>query len=341
MTPLDHWHPVLQDGALGSAPKRVLVCGEEVVLFRTASGRVGALQHECPHRRMPLSEGRLSGEHLICAYHGWRFTPDGDASCPGMPGARMAITSFDVTVREGVIWVKNGTSDAAPPSFDVDGRTMVCRLQMLFRAPLELVADNLAEMEHTGEAHVYFGYDTDRMHEVELTTDVGEDCVRVVAVGPQRRLPVLMDAARRLSGAASDDLFVDDLVFRFSPVHVISDGYWVARQSGERRREGLHSKVFLLPRTAAETELFGFYYLPRGTSRLSRLLRPLLKRVILLELERDRRVTEKVADRHNAAIEGMQLSRFDQPLLEIRKGIARHYGALQGEKSGGQIQPVS
>ena len=325
MVPLDHWHPVLAERALGRAPKKVLVCGEEIVLFRTASGRTGAAQHECPHRRMPLSEGRVSGEHLVCAYHGWRFTPDGDATCPGMPGARMAITTFDVAVREGVIWLKSKTSNAALPDFDVDGRAPVCQLQMVFRAPLALVVDNLAEMEHTGEAHLYFGYDTDRMHEVELTTEVGDASVRVVASGPQRRLPVLMDAARRFTGAASDDLFIDDLVFRFSPVHVISDGYWVARRSGERRPEGLHSRVFLLPRTATETELFGFYYLPHGSSRIAHLLRPLLKRIILLELERDRRVTEKVAERNNPAIEGMQLSRFDQPLLEIRKGIAQHY----------------
>jgi hypothetical protein len=113
-------------------------------------------------------------------------------------------------------------------------------------------------------------------------------------------------------------------VFHFSPVHVISDGYWVARRSGARRPDGLHARVFLVPRTATETELFGFYYLPPDSTRMARLTRPLLTHVIRLELERDRRVTEKVADRR-LEIAGLQLSRFDQPLLEIRKGIARHY----------------
>ncbi len=327
MAPLDHWHPVLQERALGRAPRRLLVCGEEVALFRTASGRVGALQHECPHRRMPLSAGRISGESLVCAYHGWRFTPDGDASCPSMPNARMAITRFDVAVREGAIWLKHVDSDAALPTFDVAGMPPVCRLQMLFRAPLELVADNLAEMEHTGEAHVYIGYDTERMHEVTVASEVGDDYVRVVVRGPQRRLPVLIDAARRLSGAASDDLFVFDLTFRFSPVHVISDAYWVARHSGERRRDGLHARLFLVPRTGAETDVFGFYYQPRGSSNVSRLLRPLLERIIRLELECDRRVTEQVADR-DPRIKGLQLGRFDQPLLAVRERIARHYGVL-------------
>src|SRR5438045_8042751 len=105
-TLLDHWHPVLQDRALAKRPQRVLVCGEEIVVFRTASGRVGALQHECPHRRMPLSDGRVCGEQLVCAYHGWQFTPAGDARCPGMPDTPMSIVHFDVAVLQGVIWVK-------------------------------------------------------------------------------------------------------------------------------------------------------------------------------------------------------------------------------------------
>lgn len=327
MVPLDHWHPVLEDRTLGPTPRAVRVCGEEIVLFRTTSGRVGALQHECPHRRMPLSEGCVRGEHLVCAYHGWQFAVDGEGRCPAMPGARMAIATFDVAVQHGVIWVKNGASSARLPSLDVPGRVPLCRLRMLFRAPLELVADNLAEMEHTGAAHLYFGYDTDRLHEVELTAETGADFVRVIAVGPQRRLPALLRAARRLTGAASDDLFVDDLVVRFSPVHVISDSYWVARRTGQRRRDALHSRVFLVPRTTAETELFGFFYLPADRSWMAGMLRPLLERVLRLELERDRRVTEKVAGR-SASVDGMHLSRFDQPLIEIRTRIARHYGAL-------------
>jgi nitrite reductase/ring-hydroxylating ferredoxin subunit len=334
MHPLDHWHPVLRSRALGRSPLRVLACGEELVLFRIAGGRVGALQHECPHRRMPLSEGRVRGESLVCAYHGWQFTPEGGARCPAMPGAAMTITSFEVVEGSGLIWLKNRTSGAALPDLEPAGRIPVCQVQALFRAPLELVADNLAEMEHTGETHLFFGYDTDRMHEVEVVTELGDDYVRVVARGPQRRLPALLDAARRIAGSASDDLFVDDLYFRFSPLHVVSDGYWEARGSGARRPDGLHSKVFFLPRTASETELFAFYYLSHGSSSAARLLRPLLRRIIRLELERDRRVTERVASRR-AGIEGLQLSRFDAPLLEIRRRIAESYGSSMGIESSG------
>ena len=36
---------------------------------------------ECPHRGAPLSLGRHEGDELVCAYHGWRFGPDGAATC--------------------------------------------------------------------------------------------------------------------------------------------------------------------------------------------------------------------------------------------------------------------
>lgn len=322
---LDHWHPVLSLRALGRRPRRVTVCGQDIVLFRAASGRVGALQRECPHRRMPLERGRVDGESLVCVYHGWRFRPDGTVSSGSLAGSRRCATSFDVTTSHGFIWIKNQRSSAVMPRIDPDGHLPLCRVQMLFKAPLPLVTDNLAEMEHTGEAHLFFGYDTSRMPEVQVKTETAPDQVRVIAQGPQRRLPALVELGRRLTGAASDDVFVDDLVFRFSPVHVISDSYWMSRDLRQRRGDGLHSRVFLVPRTEHETELFGFFYLMRGSSRLSRLFRPLVKRLVLLELERDRRVVEWVAERESR-IDNLELGRFDTALLEIRQRLARTYG---------------
>ena len=43
-----------------------------------------AFVDECPHRKVPLSEGRIENDGtLFCSYHGWRF--DGDGSCTHVP----------------------------------------------------------------------------------------------------------------------------------------------------------------------------------------------------------------------------------------------------------------
>ena len=53
--------------------------GEAVLLGRDEAGRVFALKDICPHRGMPLSEGRFDKGEVECCYHGWRFAPDGAA----------------------------------------------------------------------------------------------------------------------------------------------------------------------------------------------------------------------------------------------------------------------
>lgn len=41
---LEHWHPVLAARELGRKPVAVRLCGRNLVLFRTKSGSVGALE---------------------------------------------------------------------------------------------------------------------------------------------------------------------------------------------------------------------------------------------------------------------------------------------------------
>src|ERR1700733_3946598 len=47
------------------------VLGEPVLVGRDRDGAVFALKDICPHRGMPLSEGRFDGAHVECCYHGW------------------------------------------------------------------------------------------------------------------------------------------------------------------------------------------------------------------------------------------------------------------------------
>jgi nitrite reductase/ring-hydroxylating ferredoxin subunit len=47
--------------------------GEPIVLARTQSGKVFALEDRCPHRQVPLSLGVVTGERLRCCYHAWSY----------------------------------------------------------------------------------------------------------------------------------------------------------------------------------------------------------------------------------------------------------------------------
>lgn len=321
---LDHWHPVLLSHELRKSPAAVTLLGRRLVIFRTGDGGLGALDDTCPHRRMPLSDGYVSRGQLVCPYHGWRFSPSGEGRCPGSPEARPSVDGLDVTERHGAIWVKARGARAEIPAAAEPSDLAIGAMRMRFRAPLELVTDNLAEMEHTGETHMFFGFDTDAMASVEVSTTVKDDEVRVVAVGPQRRLPRALDWLKRATGSSSEDLFVDEATFRFAPVHAIADSYWIDRRTRARRPQGLRSTTFFVPRSERETDVVSFFAFHPGTPRIALRLKPLILALLRYELKLDRDVTEKVAAQP-ASLEGMVLGRFDEPIRAIRERITTAY----------------
>ena len=82
----NHWHPLLRVAASCSRkPVAVRLHGRDLVLFRTASGAVGAFDDICPHRRSKLSTGTVVGERLRCQYHAWTFDTCGAGESPGTP----------------------------------------------------------------------------------------------------------------------------------------------------------------------------------------------------------------------------------------------------------------
>ena len=90
----DCWYVAAEPQELVGAPLARMIAGEPVVLYRREDGQPAALEDRCCHRRMPLSQGRVTGNDLECAYHGLAFAPDGRcARIPNQaripPGARV------------------------------------------------------------------------------------------------------------------------------------------------------------------------------------------------------------------------------------------------------------
>src|SRR5262245_27716885 len=63
---LDDWYIVCDAHELqaGGKPLATSLYGVPIVVFRTVSGQIGALLDRCPHRNVPLSDGRVDGERL-------------------------------------------------------------------------------------------------------------------------------------------------------------------------------------------------------------------------------------------------------------------------------------
>lgn len=73
------WVPVCLSSELKADgdPVRLMILGEKLIAFRDSEGRVGVLDHRCPHRCASLFFGRNELGGIRCAYHGWKFDVTG------------------------------------------------------------------------------------------------------------------------------------------------------------------------------------------------------------------------------------------------------------------------
>jgi len=321
---LEHWHPILLSAELKAKPKMVRLHDKEIVLFRNESGAVGAMEDKCPHRRMRLSLGRIEGERLVCAYHGWSYSTDGRGRSPGNPDLEICADYFEVEERHGAIWIRPQVSEADFPELDHEGFDYVATQHYRIDAPMELVLDNFTEVEHTGTTHAMLGYDPTRMPEVSVEIESSDDRVRVINEGPQKHLPWLVE---KLFGARTGDIFVDDWTTYFSPVFTQYEHWWKDPATGESRPEHLRTFVFFVPESTEVTQLFVLAYARSGrwgAFAQKYFLTPIIKRLLKLEVELDIGIIESIADK-DPQLSGMRLSRFDRVLGLNRSRISSIY----------------
>jgi phenylpropionate dioxygenase-like ring-hydroxylating dioxygenase large terminal subunit len=104
------WYPVVPLENLQAGPQRFELLGQGLALFLDAAGAPAALEDRCCHRSARLSLGKVCGDFLACAYHGWQY--DRSGQCVLMPqlpeqkpGAQRCVKAFRCEARYGYAWV--------------------------------------------------------------------------------------------------------------------------------------------------------------------------------------------------------------------------------------------
>jgi phthalate 4,5-dioxygenase len=125
-----YWIPALLSSELtrDGSPLRLMLLGEKLIAFRDSAGRVGVMDHRCPHRCASLFLGRNEEHGICCVYHGWKFDTEGN--CVDMPSvppsqdfkqkvrakAYKAVERAGlVRVYMGLVWVYMGAQAETPP----------------------------------------------------------------------------------------------------------------------------------------------------------------------------------------------------------------------------------
>jgi phenylpropionate dioxygenase-like ring-hydroxylating dioxygenase large terminal subunit len=122
----DHWYPLaLSSEVKSGTPHAARFAGEPIVLVRTASGAVFALEDRCAHRQIPLHDGVVDGETIRCCYHGWTYDCRGRCvNIPYLGGGRLpnGVRAYPCRELAGLVFVLPGNpalADSTPlPSLD-------------------------------------------------------------------------------------------------------------------------------------------------------------------------------------------------------------------------------
>ncbi|MFN9620872.1 MAG: Rieske 2Fe-2S domain-containing protein [Synechococcaceae cyanobacterium] len=168
----NRWYPVAYLRDLDRRrPSAFTLMEQDLVLWWDQdASRWRAFADLCPHRLVPLSEGRINEQGLLeCPYHGWCFS--GDGRCQGIPQAepgslpserRSACRSFATAEAQGLLFVFAGEASGAAavplPLVPVieDGTDGPWVLQDTFRdLPMDALTllENVLDVSHVNYTH--------------------------------------------------------------------------------------------------------------------------------------------------------------------------------------------
>ena len=117
------WVPVCRSSELvaDGSPIRLLILNEKLIAFRDTAGRVGVLDHLCPHRCASLFFGRNEEHGIRCVYHGWKFDVEGKClDQPNLPDknkypAGTRATAYRAAEQGGLVFAYMGLQQHSPP----------------------------------------------------------------------------------------------------------------------------------------------------------------------------------------------------------------------------------
>lgn len=70
---MSDWITVAEDSELSDGERKALTIHKQPILLFKIEGQYYAIQNLCTHEALPLTEGTLEGDTIICPFHGASF----------------------------------------------------------------------------------------------------------------------------------------------------------------------------------------------------------------------------------------------------------------------------
>ncbi|SMG58351.1 aromatic ring-hydroxylating oxygenase subunit alpha [Paraburkholderia susongensis] len=154
----DHWYPLAWSQEVKRGKTHgVTFAGDPIVLARTETGKVFALEDRCAHRQVPLHQGVVDGESIRCGYHGWTYDCSGkciDVPYLGRDRLPNGVRSYPCQEIGGLIFVFPGDAALAGqrplPGFGsvADPKYKTRRFGRPVNCHYSFMHENLMDMNH-------------------------------------------------------------------------------------------------------------------------------------------------------------------------------------------------
>jgi vanillate O-demethylase monooxygenase subunit len=324
------------------------ILNEPMVLYRTSGGQPAALTDRCVHRHFPLSVGQLSGDTIVCGYHGFTYGPDG--GCVAVPGQQRIprtarVSAYPVAEQDSLVWIWIGDPERAAPGLiprapwlDHEGYTTVRGMEPL-AARYELLVDNLLDLSH--ETYLHGGsIGTPEVADTPISTEIDQE-QRVVRVSRRMGDAACPPFYAKSTGISGRIVRWQDIEYRPPCLYLLHSRVAPAgvlpRPDGTDP-DGFHVEVVYAITPSTATSTFDFWAVARdfalGDADVSAFLHDSNRTVVRQDVEALNRLEQVVA----AEPPGLQeLSvNIDTGGLAARRMLAR-----LAEESAGLAVPLS
>jgi nitrite reductase/ring-hydroxylating ferredoxin subunit len=104
------WVHACSEQDLSRSRRHVVTVAGQSVLLLQLPGEIRAVRNECPHRKVGLDTGELSGRHIVCSLHRRHYDLDsGRCETPRPDGTPRRdtppLTFYRAVVQDGQVWV--------------------------------------------------------------------------------------------------------------------------------------------------------------------------------------------------------------------------------------------
>jgi vanillate O-demethylase monooxygenase subunit len=263
------WYVAATPDEIQEKPLGRQICGERIVFYRKADGKVAAVENFCPHRGAPLSLGSVEGDKLVCGYHGLAMGCDGKAV--EMPGQRVrgfpAIKAYAVEERYGFVWVWPGDQEKADPAqihhleWAVSPEWSYGGGLFHINCDYLLMIDNLMDLTHETYVHAT-SIGQKEIDEAPVTTKVEGNHILTSRFMDNISAPPFWRMALRLNDLA-DDVPVDrwQICHFHPPSHVLIEvGVAHAGHGGYNAPDAVKASSIVVDFITPETETSHWYF---------------------------------------------------------------------------------